>query len=226
MSDGEKTSSQSKEADRDVQPYVDAADRIERTLDAQLQKIQDVDSRAGFITRLVAILLGVVVSTASILVTLSTNGGGSVLPLPAVTAAAGIIAAVGLLGAMIMGIITYLSSEQAAGLGRSTASLLSEPEYSISMEDHLKTTLAAYDAALHKNQRVIQVNATRLRKTLTFLVVGIVYGTVTAASLLASSPSTRITLLVTTTVLLSPMVYYIHTESYIVEQSQEGDNHE
>ncbi|GAA0448966.1 hypothetical protein MUK72_15135 (plasmid) [Halococcus dombrowskii] len=226
MSEKENPSSGMQEDNSDVQPYVDAADRIERTLDAQIQKIQDVDSRAGFITRLVAILLGVIVSVVSVLVTLSANDGGTILPLSNVTAAAGIIASLGLLGAMVMGIITYLSSRQAAGLGHETADMLSEPEFQIAMEDHLKTTLAAYDVALQTNERIIKMNAIRLRYTLTLLVIGVVYGTVTAASLVVGAGGVSVTLLIVTTIVMGTVVWYIITGKYKPKQPQVEDINE
>lgn len=225
MSDSENSSSGVQEADPDVQPYVDAADRLERTLDAQLQQIQDIDSRAGFITRLVAILLGVVVSVVSILVTLSTNGGGVVVLSP-VTVFAGIVAALGLLGAMVMGIITYLSSRQVPGLGQPTANMLSDPDYETEMKEHLKSTLAGYEYALGVNGRIIEVNAARLQRTLTLLVIGVVYGTVTAASVVSDNSLVEVLLLVVVTLIMAAIVWYIHTKRYIVDKPEDEDTNE
>lgn len=224
MSDRDETASNSEATEDDLQVYVDGADRLERSLDVQLQRIENLDSRAGFITRLVAVLLGVVVSTTSILVSVSTNVNDAILPLNYVPGIAAILATLGLVGSMVMGIIAYLSSNQLPGLGQPTAAVLSHPDYRPEMEAHLKNTIGAYETAMAHNERVLQTNADRLRLTLTLLIVGIVYWTVTAASLVAGPGGTSGLLLLSSTLFLAGVTLYIMTKTYIVPPPQEEDN--
>lgn len=219
MSDGEKTSSNSKEADRDVQPYVDAADRLERTLDAQLQTIRNIDSRAGFIIRVVGILLGVVVSAVSILATVVT-GSASAVTFSAVAVVAAIVGTVGLLGAMILAIITYLSSTPVAGLEYQTADMLSTPDYETDLKTHLQRTLGVYAYALQMNGTVIQVNAARFRLALVALASGVIYGTLAAALVVAQLGvlALEFALFVLVTAVTIAIVWYILAERYKVEE--------
>lgn len=227
MSDSENPSSGMQEADPDVQPYVDAADRLERTLDAQLQTIRNIDSRAGFIIRIVGILLGVIVSAASILATVSTNSGGGEVAFSVGAAAAAGLAAIGLLGAMVAAIVTYLSSSPVAGLEHQTAALLSSSGYETDLETHLRRTLGFYAYALQANARVIQVNAARFRLSLVALLIGLVYGTLAAALVIVQPIRLVIEVgaFVIVTVVAGVLAWYVLTGRYkVVESKMESNN--
>lgn len=226
MSDSENRASEVQEVDSEVQPYVDAADRLERTLDAQLQKIRDIDSRAGFVIRIVAILLGVVVSAASIIATLQVDGSSGVVEFPSIAVFTAVVGALGLVGSMTMAIVTYLSSQQLPGLDYRTAGMLSDPNYETDMEEHVKSTLAVYNYMLWINGRIIQTNAARLRLTLTLLVVGIVYGTLASAFVVSGGGAVEGQLLIVVTAAMAVVVWYIQTEKYKVEQPEEEDIHD
>ena len=228
MSDSGRTppEGQDQDVDPEVQPYVDAANRLERTLDAQLQTIRNIDSRAGFIIRVVAILLGVVVSVASVITTFRVSGSGGLVMFPFIAVFTALIGGIGLVGAMMMAIITYLSSKQIPGLGHRTADILSNPQYETDMEEHIRSTLAVYSYAAKANGRIIQANAARLRMTLTLLVVGIVYGTLTSGFVLSGGGIAEWGILIIVSVVLGIVVWYIHTERYIVEQPERGDINE
>ena len=228
MSDSGRTPSEDREVDREVEPYLDAADRLERTLDAQLQTIRGIDSRAGFIIRIVAILLGVIASAASILATVSMNNDGRGVVFSSVAIVAAVIATVGLLGAMVAAIITYLSSNPAAGLEYQTANLLSSSEYETDFETHLRRTLGVYAYDLQVNGRVIQVNAARFRLALVLLVVGLIYGTLAATLVVAQTTSVglEIGLFAIVSVIVGGLVYFVLTERYKVERPLPENNNE
>ena len=228
MSDSENPSSGMQEADPDVQPYVDAADRLERTLDAQLQTIRNIDSRAGFVIRIVAILLGVIVSAASILATLSVNSGTRMVVFTPVALISALAATSGLLGAMVAAIITYLSSNPAAGLEYQTANLLSSSEYETDLKTHLRRTLGVYAYDLRVNGRVIQVNAARFRLSLVLLVTGLIYGTLSAILVVAQTGSLllEIGLFVGLSAIIGVLVWYVLTERYKVERPEPETNNE
>lgn len=227
MSDSENSVPGLQAVDSEIQPYIDAADRLERTLDAQLQTIRNIDSRAGFIIRVVGILLGVVVSAASILATVSTNGGGGQAFSVMAAVAAG-IAAIGLLGAMVAAVVTYLSSSPVAGLEHQTAALLSSAGYETDMETHLRRTIGFYAYALQANTRVIQVNAARFRLSLVALLVGLVYGTL-AAALVVVQPGTlaiEIAAFALVTIAAGILIWYVLTGRYKVVESETETNNE
>ena len=125
---------------------------------------------------------------------------------------------------MVAAIIAYLSSNQASGLSEPTARMLSNPDYHPGMRSHLKLTLAAYEIALAQNRAVIQASASRLRVTLTLLIAGIIYWTVTAASLVAGGDRASLLLLVVSTLVVIVVTLYIFTKSYMVLPPQEEDN--
>ena len=219
MSDGENPPSGDETTERDVQPYIDAADRLERTLDAQLQTVRNIDSRAGFIIRVVGILLGVVVSAVSILATV-TIGSESAVTFSVVAVISSVVGTVGLLTAMILAIITYLSSTPVAGLEYQTADMLSTPGYETDLKTHLQRTLGVYAYALQMNSTVIQVNAARFRLSLVALVSGIIYGTLAAALVVAQLGSLALEsgLFVLVTAVTVAIVWYILAERYKVEE--------
>lgn len=206
-------------------PYIDAANRLERTLDTQIQAIRDIDSRAGYITRLIAILLGVVVSAGSIAATLAVDNG-SVPTFSPVTSLMTVIAAVALLGTMMSAIITYLNSHPVAGLEYRTAELLSNPAYETDMDTHVRRVLGVYAHALRVNAEVIHANSVRFRRVLTLLLVGLIYGTATALLLLLGSGSLVLEGLafLVVTGLTTVFVWYISTGRYLVHELTLGHN--
>lgn len=206
-------------------PYIDAANRLERTLEDQIQAIRDIDSRAGYITRLVAILLGAVVSAGSIAATLAVENGA--LPhFSPVTLLMTILAAVALLGTMMASIITYLNSHPVAGLEYRTAELLSNSAYETDMDTHVRRVLGVYAHALRINAEVIHANSVRFRLALTLLLVGLIYGTATALLLLLGNEwllLEALAFLVVTTI-TTTVIWYILSGRYLVHELTLGHN--
>ena len=78
------------------------------------------------------------------------------------------------------------------------------------------------------NATVIQVNAERFRLALMLLVGGLIYGTLATTLLVAQLRSVVLEggLFVVVSLITGGIVYYVLTERYKVEQSQQESNNE
>lgn len=153
-----------------IDPYVDAADRLERVIDTQIATIEGIDTKAEHVTRLVAILLGAVLSLVSVSVQFDGFEAGA-LPGPVVLL--GATGVVSLVLAMAGAIVTYLSSEFKMGLHPGVGRLLSRPEHRTTPGRHVRRVLGTYGHAIEQNRRVIDTNSARFRWTLVFLLDGV-----------------------------------------------------
>lgn len=155
-----------------LEPRVDAADRLERVIDAQIATLDGIDTKAQYVTRLVAILLGVVLSVLSL-----ANRQG-LLSEPTVTIHAVVAFGIGvaaLLLSMTAAVVTYLSSRFESGLHPNVGYVLSHPEYEVDVEAHFRRVVGNYGHIIEQNDQVVQTNAKRFRLTLLLLLVGVLY---------------------------------------------------
>ena len=144
----------------------DLIDRFERVIDMQVMVLGEIDQKAGYVTRLVALILGVTVSVLSIGI---RQGGALNVALPTVlTFGLGIA---GLITSMSGAIVTYLSSKLKLGVHPATAAAFEESP--ISRSTYSRLVMNSYANTLKKNRQVLNVNARRLRYTLASLVLGI-----------------------------------------------------
>lgn len=144
----------------------DLIDRFERNVDMQAALLGEIDAKAGRIARLIALVLGVVISALSIGVRLGTGPPEATVPM-LVTFWLGIA---GLMVSMSSAIITYLSSNIKLGIHPASAINLEEP--SIDRPTYSRLVMNSYTNTLEMNRRVLDVNARRLQFTLASLVVG------------------------------------------------------
>lgn len=151
-----------------VEARFDLIDRFERVIDMQAALLGDVDEKAGHVARLVALVLGVVVSALSIGVQL---GGPPNAEFPTLIAFG--LGTAGLIVSMSGAIITYLSSKIKLGVHPDSAKILQKP--SIGRSAYSRLVANSYAGTLEENRRVINANAKRLRYTLASLVAGISY---------------------------------------------------
>jgi hypothetical protein len=155
-----------------IDVYRDAVDRSERTLDQQIELINGIDNKAEHITRLIALVIGLVFSVLSL--TLQNQGlQFEIPPVPTLLAFGAGIAL--LLLSMGAAIITYLSSKFKIGLHPSVGRLLSNPDYQTDNREHLRRTLGTYAYNLEQNRKVIEANSYRFRWSLLFLLTGIFF---------------------------------------------------
>ena len=132
----------------------------------QASLLGEIDAKAGRVARLIALVLGVVVSTLSIGVQLGTGPPQATVP-TLITFGLGIA---GLMISMSSAIITYLSSNIKFGVHPASARTLDE--LSIDRTTYSKLVMNSYANTLERNWRVLDANAKRLRITLASLIVG------------------------------------------------------
>ncbi len=164
--DGEETDEAS------LEPRVDAADRLERVIEAQIATLDGIDTKAQHVTRLVAILLGVVLSVLSLAGRQGLLSDSNVTAHAVLALGLGIVA---LLLSMTAAVVTYLGSRFKSGLHQNVGYVLSDPEHDIDAETHFRRVVGNYGHIVEQNKRVIHANAARFRLTLLLLLVGILY---------------------------------------------------
>lgn len=153
-------------------PYLDAANRLERNLDEQIATLREINDQAEHVTRLLALLLGVFASTLSIGVRVQWFGNVYVSPAPQVL----FLFALGI-GALLLSmgaaIITYLRSRYRVGLNATVGHLLGNPNYDAETERHIKRVLGTYAYNIEYNTAIIEANSRQFRWSLLLLLVGI-----------------------------------------------------
>lgn len=150
-------------------PTDDSLDRFERVLDQQLAAIEDIDQKAEHVTRFVTLVLGVVLSVASVLSRLDPAafdpGWASVVAFS--------MSILGLVGAVAGAILTYQSSRIRIGLHHEAARTVANVNLRRRQYDGM--VLRAYADAIEQNRAVLDANATRFRYTLATLFLGVSY---------------------------------------------------
>jgi hypothetical protein len=192
--------------------YLDAASRLERVVDAQLAALDDIDSRAMALMRLVAALLGTVVSLLSVAAAL---GDGVPTPSPVVLAGV-VLALLALVGTLLAAAATYLGSRVVPGVGPELAEeLLADP---VSDAAHLRRVVATYAEAIRANRAALAVNARRFRTTLLLFVTGLAYGTHAAVGFaLGVGGVAAVLALVVVTLALGGVWWYVLAGDHLAE---------
>lgn len=156
----------------EVEAYIDAANRLETSMDRQLSIINGIDDKAEHVTRLVAILLGLIFTIVSLAfrtgqITATTYSTPLTLSF--------MLGIFFLLLTMAFAIITYLSSTYRIGLHPNVGTYLSNSTITISYSQHIQRVLGSYGTMIQQNRAVIETNSNRFRLTLTFLLTGTIY---------------------------------------------------
>jgi len=157
------------------EPYVDAADRLERNLDVQSDTLREIDKKAEHVTRLLAILIGLVLSVVSIGVQLGSEGSGDFPPVALQTFLSFSMGLTFLVLSMVAAVVTYLSSKFKVGLNSTAGHLLKNPDYDTDMEQHVRRVIGTYAYNIDRNREVIETNSRRFRRTLVLLLLGVTY---------------------------------------------------
>lgn len=150
--------------------YLDAADRLERAMDTQIQIIEGIDTKAEHVTRLIALLLGILFSVISFVTQLRQT---PFVPPPSMVLATFGIGVGSLLVSMIAAVVTYLSSQYKIGLRGDIGEFLSDPSVSTNLPEHVRNVLGIYAFVIGQNRQVIETNVFWFRLTLLFLLYGI-----------------------------------------------------
>lgn len=153
-------------------PYLDAADRLERAIDTQIAIINGIDEKAEHITRLLGILIGLLFSILSLVIQIDSIGFGRVTLPVEIAFALGVFS---LLLAMVAAIVTYLSSKFRIGLHQNVGYYLSQPNTETEYDEHIRRVLGSYGSILEQNKHVLETNSRRFRRTLVFLLLGVLF---------------------------------------------------
>jgi len=150
----------------------DAVERLERVIDIQVDLINGIDDKAERTARLVAVLLGVVLSVLSFA---STSDQVKVDEASTVTKLLLLVGVAFLILSTIFSIITYLSSKFRVGLRSGVGNALSSENAEIGMDEHVRLTVGAYAYIINVNKKVINTNSRRFRYSLLSLLLGILW---------------------------------------------------
>ncbi|WP_135826116.1 hypothetical protein [Halorussus ruber] len=150
-------------------PRLDAADRLERVIDAQSATLDSIDDKSGRIARLLGILLGVVLSSVSLSVQLSAVTLESLSTPTRLSFLAGVAF---LLLSLATSILTLLSSRFRIGLTHATGDLLSHDEFDPELDEHLRHVVGTYAYNVRQNQRIIEANARWFKRSLVCFLAG------------------------------------------------------
>ena len=153
-----------------IDERIDALDRFERTINAQLDLLSRIDDKAANVVRYTPLLIGVLFTGLTLATRSDSLSLYDVAPLPS---ALFFIGTTSLLVAICVATITYLSSVREYGPDASYGYNVADgdvrtPDY----ETHL---LVGYADAVEDNMEATNANALRFRRALASLLVGVVY---------------------------------------------------
>lgn len=155
----------------DLNPYFDAANRLERVIDVQIETLNGIDDKAEHVTRLIGTVLTLVLAVLTLATRLNPNG--RLGPIPVEVSLPFAIGVVLLLLAMAAAILTYVKSRFQIGMGKRSAGVLLTRDR-VNIDDHLAGLIAIYGSIIPYNETVVEANANRFVWSLYFLLVGIV----------------------------------------------------
>lgn len=153
----------------DINPSVDLLDRYDDMVATQVETINDIDEKAATTMRVIAILLGVILSGLTILVNAEIITEILRSPVALIWLITGLFF---LLVALAWAIYTYLSSRFLYGPGIKWGLVLAENR--VPPENYTDNLLIGYSQALDANREVVQVNSRRFRNSLIALLHGMV----------------------------------------------------
>lgn len=151
----------------DIDPPADLLDRYDNMVATQVETINEIDQKAATTMRIIAILLGVVLSGLTILVNAQIVTEILRSPVATVWFIAGLLL---LLLSLAWAIYTYLSSRFLYGPGITWGVALAENR--VPPENYADNLLIGYSQALDTNRKVVRVNSRRFRNSLIALLHG------------------------------------------------------
>lgn len=206
-----------------VSVKVDLADRYQDMLDSQLSAIENFDTKAWRVARLVGILLGLLFTGVSIFSDeIAVQLTAEFIPV-IVAVSVGVSA---LVASLIFAALCILSTTAGFGLRVELADALNEGE--INEKDYPGLVTKSYSKNIENNIKVMRAKGCRLRYALSALVVGVL-SLLTAGILLFVTLEywTQIGLLVYIGVITFGVLYYILTMQYsVLENEEESDDGE
>lgn len=194
---------------------LDALDRYERMIDVQIQTLNDIDNKAEYLTRYLAILIALLFTGASFVLDIGVaDGFVSELPLFA-TLVLGLLA---LTVSVVFSIITYLSSVFQYGPRREFAEDIAD--HDIGEKLYAEIMLRTYSDAIYQNKRVVRQNSARFKYALTGLLDGVLF--LGAAALVLFAPGGLAwVILIAVIVVAVGISWYILTDQYLTLEREQ-----
>lgn len=213
----ETVSTESKPPDFDAE--IDLIERYDDMIDTQIGVLKSVDEKAAQVARLIALLLGLLLSAVSLLARVGqpvATEAPTLLLLLTVAVGAYVIA-------LLFAIVTYLASQFDYGPSSRLGVFMSQ--YAVPKQEYVDTVLAGYGETVRHNKTVVVTNARRFQRCLATLLVGVV-NTAGSVALLFLGPRSHLGVIV---VLLSlgsstAAAWYIVREEYLTIERELPDN--
>lgn len=199
---------------------VDALDRYERTVDAQLSIISDIDDKAANVVRYTPLVVGVVFTALSLASRSAILSLTDIGLLPRIAFLSGLT---GFAVAICAATVTYTSSVRNYGPN-------AEYGYNVADGDVISpgyevTLLSNYADAVDDNRDVIDVNARRFRWALMGLLVGVVYTSLAGALVLLDGDTWLVSsVTIAVTVATGYATHRIYAEAFLVLDRGVNDN--
>ncbi|KYH24012.1 hypothetical protein HAPAU_40910 [Halalkalicoccus paucihalophilus] len=147
-------------------------------IDVQIQTLNDIDNKAEYLTRYLAILIALLFTGASFVLDVGVaDGFVSELSL-FTTLVLGLLA---LTVSVVFSIITYLSSVFQYGPRREFAEDIAD--HDIGEKLYAEIMLRTYSDAIYQNKRVVRQNSARFKYALTGLLNGVLFLAILLTSL-------------------------------------------
>lgn len=199
----------------------DLMDRYESMVQTQVDTISDIDDKAARTLRIITILLGALFTAVSISVQYFQTSNESLSIFQIALFGTGFLF---LLASTGYASITYLSSVFKYGPTEDLGAAMAQ--YEISPQDYRNNLLDAYSTIIEKNREVVQTNSRRFRRTMLFLLLGLIFlfiGGVSATLSLDVGGNALLTFF--SAIGAIALVYFIDEEEYLtLEWQSDGDD--
>lgn len=198
----------------------DLMSRYEAMVQTQVQTLSDIDDKAARTLRIITLLLGALFTAISISIQYFQNSGKSLTALQLVLFGAGF-------GSLLISTgyacITYLSSKFEHGPTEELGKIMAE--YEVDPQDYRNNMLDVYSNIIQRNRKVVRSNARRFRRTMLFLLIGLLYLFVAGTSVtLDLSHGVNILVTVFTSLGVLALCHFIEEEEYLTLEWQYSDD--
>lgn len=154
----------------DFDPEIDLLRRYEQMIQTQIETLNGIDDKAAYIARLVAILVGLILSGVSVFVgtgRFSVSGENLVVFLLIA------FASLSLFISLLYAIVTYLSSVFEYGPSPNMGEYMAD--YKVPEQEYIDVLLRGYSHSIKLNRTVVIRNSRRFERCLASLLAGLIF---------------------------------------------------
>lgn len=194
----------------------DLIDRYESMVHTQVETLSDIDDKTARTLRILILLLGVLFTALSISLRHFRNSETSISAVQIALFGAGFVF---LLVSIGYASITYLSSVFEYGPTEKLGAVMAE--YEVEPQDYRNHVLGAYSEIIRRNREVVRNNARRFRRTMLFLLVGLLYFFIAGVSVtLDFGSGSNVLLTVFVSIGVLALAQFIEAEEYLTLEWQ------